>query len=94
MIKYSISNISIYTDNLKDESDINKRKIEHDKLSLSLMNDYISDGNPEKVVSLFESLILDKSRVKALEICQYHEKRNLEFLLKTTNPSYKIICYF
>lgn len=71
-----------YTDNLKDESDIHKKKVEHDKLALSLMNDFISADNPEKVVSLFESLMLSKSREMALQICNYHEIRSLEQLLK------------
>jgi hypothetical protein len=54
------------------------------------MNDLIYEDSPEKVVPVFESLMINKSRIKAIEICKYHEKKKLETLL---NDKFKLLKY-
>jgi hypothetical protein len=70
-----------YTDSLKDESDIHKKKIEHDKVALSLINNLIYEDQPEKIIGVFDSLMTNKSRQNAIKIVQYHDKKGIENLL-------------
>lgn len=57
-----------YTDNLKDDSDINKNKKEHDKTLLNYINDCIVNGHPEKSIDLFDNLLLAKSKELAITL--------------------------
>lgn len=70
-----------YTDSLKDESDIHKKKIEHDKVALSLINNLIYEDQAEKIIGVFDSLMTNKSRQNAIKILQYHDKKGIENLL-------------
>jgi hypothetical protein len=71
-----------YTDNLMDEFQLNSRKKEHDKTVLNFMKEYIIIKKSEKVVDLFDTLMLKKSKDIAIQLCEGMEKYDTAELLK------------
>jgi len=55
-----------YSESVKDDPEINDKKKEHDKYVLSTMKDCIVNGYPEKVLDLYNCLMLVKSK----DLCQ------------------------
>jgi WD40 repeat protein len=70
-----------YSDNIRDESDLKKRKIEHDKTAITLMTQYIYSGHSERIIGLFETLMIPKSRQQVIKLCQYQNMKEIENIL-------------
>jgi hypothetical protein len=66
-----------YTDSLKEDNDINTRKKEHDKNVLQTMKEYIVAGNSEKVIDLFDMLMMNKSRELAITMVTGLDEQDL-----------------
>ncbi len=59
-----------YSESIKDEGDLNEKKKEHDKFVLSTMKDCVVNGYSEKVVDLFNCLLLAKSKALCTSLLQ------------------------
>jgi len=70
-----------YTDNLKDEDDLLNKKRENDKIILSHMRDCIVNGTANKVIDLFNYVMLDKTKELAIKLCNQLDQNNIEQLL-------------
>lgn len=80
-----------YTDNILEDSQLNSRKKEHDKNVLNLMKEFIVIKKSEKVVDLFETLMLKKSKDIAIQLCEGMEKYDIVELLKNKLKLFSII---
>ncbi len=65
-----------YTDSLKDETEMNIKKKEHDKKVLNLMKDCILAKQAEKAVDLFDLLMLKKTKDLAIQLVESLDTRN------------------
>ena len=70
-----------YTDNLNDEDDLLNKKRENDKIILSHMRDCIVNGTANKVIDLFNYVMLDKTKELAIKLCNQLDQHNIEQLL-------------
>jgi hypothetical protein len=80
-----------YTDNLKEDNDINIRKKDHDKLVLHTMKEYVVAGNAEKVIDLFDMLMLYKSRELAITMVGGLDEQEVVQLLNNKIKYLKLI---
>jgi hypothetical protein len=80
-----------YTDNLKEDSDINIRKKEHDKQVLQTIKEYIMAGNSEKVIDLFDILMLNKSRELAITMVGSLDEQELVQFLNNKMKYLKVL---
>jgi hypothetical protein len=72
-----------YSDGIKDDNDLNNLKKDHDKSVLATMKDYIIEGFPEKVIDLYSSLMLQKSKSLCITLLQnLNQNKIIEILNK------------
>jgi len=72
-----------YSESLKDDNQINEKSKEHDKFVLSTMKDCIVYGYPEKVVDLYNCLMLNKSKGLCMSLLQtLNQDKIMEILNK------------
>jgi hypothetical protein len=79
-----------YTDSLKDESELNTIKKEFDRYLLSLMQDYVAKNQIEKIVDIFDSLYLSKSREIAIKFAEALNENHLVQTMATKFARWKI----
>lgn len=71
-----------YTDSLKDETELNTIKRDYDKFLLGLMSEYVGKNQSEKIIDLFDALLLNKSREIALK---FVKELNENFIFQVLN---------
>lgn len=66
-----------YSDSIKDDSDLNTIKKDFDKYLLGLMQDYVTKNQLDKILDVFDSLYLQKSREIAIKFAEALNENNL-----------------